>query len=116
MVRRAYPVRTCVGCRRRAPASQLLRVVVPAPGPLILTPDPARKLPGRGAHLHVQPDCLAQALRRRAFGRALRVEGAIEVGALTAYLEKACEEQDLASADGEALKSPPAISKVGRPK
>jgi predicted RNA-binding protein YlxR (DUF448 family) len=115
MVRRADPVRTCVGCRKRAPASQLLRVAVPASGPLILTPDPARRLPGRGAYLHVQPDCLAQALRRRAFGRALRVEGAIEVGVLATYLEKAHEEQDLASADGEAPKSPPAISKVGRP-
>ncbi|MFD0786188.1 YlxR family protein, partial [Micromonospora azadirachtae] len=27
MARRAQPERTCVGCRRRAPAGELLRVV-----------------------------------------------------------------------------------------
>jgi predicted RNA-binding protein YlxR (DUF448 family) len=40
-----------------------------------LVPDPARKMPGRGASLHLDPDCLALAERRRAFGRALRTGG-----------------------------------------
>jgi predicted RNA-binding protein YlxR (DUF448 family) len=34
--------------------------------------DVRRRLGGRGAWLHASPDCLDQALRRRAFGRALR--------------------------------------------
>jgi len=34
--------------------------------------DVRRRLPGRGAHLHPDPDCLALALRRRALPRALR--------------------------------------------
>ncbi|MEV0899054.1 YlxR family protein [Actinoplanes sp. NPDC049802] len=70
------PTRTCVGCRKRAPAASLLRfVAADSEGNLRLLPDPARRLPGRGAHLHPDPACFAQAERRRAFGRALRLTG-----------------------------------------
>lgn len=61
-----------MGCRQRATVSELLRVVVIGSA---LKPDPRRVLPGRGAHLHPQPSCLESALRRRAFGRALRITG-----------------------------------------
>jgi hypothetical protein len=47
-----------------------------------LVPDPARRRPGRGAHLHPDPACLALAERRRAFGRALRVAGVLDTGSL----------------------------------
>src|SRR5207248_4999624 len=80
VVRGASPVRTCVGCRKRAQASELLRVVAVPHGVdqsgdelISVEPDPARRRPGRGAHLHPDPACLALAERRRAFGRALRV-------------------------------------------
>ena len=63
------PVRTCVGCRTRAVADDLLRVVA-VDGALI--PDPRRRLPGRGAWLHPVPECLSRAERRSAFPRALR--------------------------------------------
>jgi predicted RNA-binding protein YlxR (DUF448 family) len=43
-------------------------------------PDPARRRPGRGAHLHPDPACLALAERRRAFGRALRIAGVLDTG------------------------------------
>ncbi|WP_425570800.1 YlxR family protein [Rugosimonospora acidiphila] len=78
------PVRTCVGCRKRASTSELLRVVAtgPADGVIVLEPDPARVRPGRGAHLHPDPACLTLAERRRAFGRALRVTGVTDAGAL----------------------------------
>ena len=76
-----------MGCRGRAPASTLLRVVaVVQAGVPRLVPDPRRRLPGRGAYLHVDPACLAKAERRRAFGRALRVAGVLDTGALTAYV------------------------------
>ncbi|WP_324273865.1 YlxR family protein [Blastococcus brunescens] len=45
MVETSKPVRTCVGCRKRAPAADLLRVVVRSGA---LVPDPRRRLPGRG--------------------------------------------------------------------
>ena len=80
---RAEPVRTCVGCRVRAAKSELLRVVA-VEGSLV--PDPRGRLPGRGAHLHPDGECLAMAERRRAFGRALRLERAPDVAALAAYV------------------------------
>jgi predicted RNA-binding protein YlxR (DUF448 family) len=64
---------------------ELLRVVV-ADGALV--PDPARRLPGRGAHLHPDPACLAQAERRRAFPRALRAPAPLDTTALHAALER----------------------------
>ena len=65
-------MRTCVGCRQRALAGELLRVVA-VDGQLVV--DEGRRLPGRGAWLHPDPGCLAKAERRRAFPRALRVTG-----------------------------------------
>ena len=69
------PVRTCVGCRQRGVASDLLRVVA-CDGALV--PDPTRRLPGRGAHLHRDLACLDLAERRHAFPRALRVPGPLD--------------------------------------
>ncbi|WP_310251202.1 YlxR family protein [Nocardioides sp. BE266] len=68
------PVRTCVGCRAKAAASELLRVVAgaDAEGRPALVPDPDRRAPGRGAHLHPTQECWQLAVRRRAFPRALR--------------------------------------------
>ena len=80
---RAEPVRTCVGCRSRAAKSELLRVVA-VEGSLV--PDPRGRLPGRGAHLHLDGDCLAMAQRRRAFGRALRLDRAPDVAAVATYV------------------------------
>jgi predicted RNA-binding protein YlxR (DUF448 family) len=68
----SIPVRTCVGCRKRAPVTDLLRVVV-RDGALV--PDPRRRLPGRGASVHPTLECLRAAERRRAFPRALRLPG-----------------------------------------
>ncbi|NUU05745.1 YlxR family protein [Leifsonia sp. C5G2] len=73
------PVRTCVGCRSRAPRSSLRRVVVQQS---VLVADPSATLPGRGAWLHPVVKCLDLAEKRRAFGRALRVEGAIDTAAI----------------------------------
>ncbi|WP_208983501.1 YlxR family protein [Geodermatophilus obscurus] len=61
-----------MGCRKRAPVTDLLRVVA-RDGTLV--PDPRRRLPGRGASLHPTPECLRTAERRRAFLRALRLPG-----------------------------------------
>jgi len=81
------PLRMCVGCRLRAPASELIRFVAAGTGDdLRLLPDPSRRLPGRGAHLHPDPACFALAERRRAFGRALRVTGVLDTTPLHEYL------------------------------
>src|SRR5947207_3768124 len=63
------PLRTCIGCRRRAAQRGLIRVTRTAEGRLVV----GRTQPGRGAWLCASsPNCLAEALRRRAFARALR--------------------------------------------
>jgi uncharacterized protein len=81
--RAAEPIRTCVGCRTRAAASGLLRVVA-VDGTLV--PDPRRRYPGRGAWVHPDVGCLRLAERRRAFPRALRCAGALDTVAVYAFL------------------------------
>jgi predicted RNA-binding protein YlxR (DUF448 family) len=79
-------VRTCVGCRKRELAVELLRVVaVDGNGEPAVTVDTARKLPGRGAWLHPDPKCLETAIRRRAFARALRITGSPDVTAVVEH-------------------------------
>ncbi|MGY2085649.1 YlxR family protein [Blastococcus sp. SYSU DS0539] len=89
MAETSIPVRTCVGCRKRASVNDLLRVVVVA-GDLV--PDPRRRLPGRGASLHPTAECLRAAERRRAFPRALRTSAPVEVGPLRAHVLGASSE------------------------
>ena len=74
------PVRTCVGCRVSDSRSALLRVVVGGHGDLV--PDLRRCLPGRGAWLHPTGECFDLAVRRRAFGRALRVSVPLDTTAV----------------------------------
>jgi predicted RNA-binding protein YlxR (DUF448 family) len=73
------PVRTCIGCRSRAPRSSLLRVVAQQSR---VVADTSAVLPGRGAWLHPRLECLRLAQRRRAFGRALRVSGELDTSDL----------------------------------
>ena len=65
------PVRRCVACRRRAPKSALVRLVV---ADRAVTVDPTSAAPGRGAYLCGGRACTDAALRRggAALRRALR--------------------------------------------
>lgn len=76
-------VRTCIGCRRRAPRSSLLRVV--ARGETV-EPDAACRLPGRGAWVHRSHDCVETATARRAWSRALRVVGPLDAGPVLTHI------------------------------
>ncbi|MDT3330698.1 MULTISPECIES: YlxR family protein [Microbacterium] len=75
------PVRTCVGCRARAPRSSLLRIVA-RDGALVI--DEKAVLPGRGAWVHDTDRCVSTALKRRAFGRALRASTPLDTAELDA--------------------------------
>ncbi|MBA2309390.1 MAG: YlxR family protein [Pseudonocardiales bacterium] len=86
--RQTAPIRTCVGCRSRVPVTGLLRVVA-VDG--VLTPDPRRRSPGRGAWLHPDPGCLSRAERRTAFPRTLRVPGPLDSGPVRQYVEQHVE-------------------------
>jgi uncharacterized protein len=100
-------IRTCIGCRQRAAAAELLRVVVApdaigkgtprptyerreaapgGPAALPVVPDPRHRAPGRGAWLHRDPDCVELAERRRAFARALRVPAALDPSPVREYV------------------------------
>ena len=69
------PVRTCVGCRQRATKGELLRVTAGTDehGREVVQPDPEGTAHGRGAHLHPTTACYDLAVRRKAFGRALKL-------------------------------------------
>ncbi|MEU8776369.1 YlxR family protein [Streptomyces sp. NPDC048606] len=85
---RACPERTCVGCRERAAKSDLLRIVAIEDQ---CVPDHRGTLPGRGAYVHPAAVCLDQAVRRRAFPRALRSAGALDTTELRAALAVTAE-------------------------
>jgi predicted RNA-binding protein YlxR (DUF448 family) len=65
------PQRTCIGCRKKGSRSELLRLVSDAGGSSAVAVDERRRMAGRGAWLHPSEACLALAVKRRAFGRAL---------------------------------------------
>ena len=99
--------RTCLGCRRRDDRSALLRVVAESydTGEYVarVVADPRLRLPGRGAWLHPTPECLDLALRRKAFGRALRVRARLELATVSAYIET--REQSVVTTGGSTLES-----------
>ncbi|GAS95293.1 nucleic-acid-binding protein implicated in transcription termination [Mycolicibacterium canariasense] len=78
-----------MGCRKRELAVDLLRLaaVLDGPGHYAVTVDSAGSLPGRGAWLHPDRQCLEAAIRRRAFARALRITGSPEISAVVEYVE-----------------------------
>ena len=65
--------RTCVGCRGTASPDQLVRVTTEstAHGPRAVV-DLRRRRGGRGAWVHATSECVALAVRKKAFNRAFR--------------------------------------------
>ena len=61
------PTRSCVGCGRKAPQSELVRFAA-REGQLVAGPDE----PGRGAYTCRRLSCFERAVSRRAFNRTLR--------------------------------------------
>ncbi|HXF52995.1 MAG TPA: RNA-binding protein [Hyphomicrobiaceae bacterium] len=63
------PVRTCIVTRSARPAAELLRFVAGPDGAVV--PDLQGRLPGRGAWVTCSKMAVADAVRRKAFARAL---------------------------------------------
>ena len=74
-----------MGCRQRGSRSTLLRVVAASGGDVLLV-DEQRRLPGRGAWLHLSTACLDLAEKRRAFPRALRRPGPLDTSGVRSFL------------------------------
>ena len=62
---RKIPQRQCVGCREMKDKKALIRVVRSPEGTISL--DFKGKLPGRGAYVCPNPECLKKARKSRAF-------------------------------------------------
>ncbi|GMA18769.1 YlxR family protein [Arsenicicoccus piscis] len=77
-----------MGCRGTADRAELVRVVRDEPTSTRLVVDPRRSRPGRGAWLHPDRACLDLAVRRKAFGRALRLPGVADHDALAAWFDQ----------------------------
>ncbi len=71
------PERTCVGCRRKGPKWDLVRVSRLPDGRVEVDPD--YRLPGRGAYVCYNEDCVLAARKRRALNRTLRTQVPEEV-------------------------------------
>ncbi|TCC50041.1 YlxR family protein [Kribbella capetownensis] len=97
--------RTCIGCRKRSGPADLLRMTVS--GGLVL-PDPDRRAPGRGAHLHPVAECLDLAVRRKAFPRAFRVPGPLDVTGLQEYVAQR-DKQEVSAVQTAATRPPAAV-------
>lgn len=63
------PVRTCVGCRQRAPQAALLRVALVNGKPVA---DVRRRLSGRGGYVHRAMACVRLASDKGGLARAFR--------------------------------------------
>ncbi|MDZ4654555.1 MAG: YlxR family protein [Coriobacteriia bacterium] len=71
MKTRKIPLRTCVACGREADKREFVRIVRTPDGEV--TVDPTGKANGRGANVCSTTDCFEQAVKRRRFAAALRV-------------------------------------------
>jgi predicted RNA-binding protein YlxR (DUF448 family) len=76
------PIRTCVGCGRKAPQPELLRFAAHE-GVLV----PGRSLPGRGAYTCRRLSCFERAVARRAFNRTLRTTVRVDPELARLYTE-----------------------------
>ncbi|PTL73532.1 DUF448 domain-containing protein [Rathayibacter caricis DSM 15933] len=79
------PVRTCVGCRLRAPRASLLRLVLHSNS---LAVDPRAVRAGRGAWLHDTYDCYERAVKRHAFPRAFKTRESVDTSELEQYITR----------------------------
>ena len=78
--------RTCVGCRQRSQRADLLRIVSKSK---VLAFDHQKNMPGRGAWIHPSSDCLALAIQRNAFSRALKLTNQVDSSGLVFTTEQA---------------------------
>ena len=67
-MQKKIPMRQCLGCREMKPKRELIRAVRSPDGEISL--DFKGKLPGRGAYLCPNPDCLRKAVKAKALERA----------------------------------------------
>lgn len=70
-MQKKIPQRQCMGCRERKAKRELIRVVRGTDGTVSL--DFGGKVPGRGAYICPDPECLKKAIRSKSLDRSLEV-------------------------------------------
>ncbi len=65
------PMRQCVGCGEMKNKREMMRVLKPAEGPIVL--DMTGKKNGRGAYLCMTMECLRKARKNRGLERSLKI-------------------------------------------
>ncbi|MFC2030833.1 RNase P modulator RnpM [Chloroflexota bacterium] len=79
-------MRTCIGCHRKKPKRELIRIVRTPEGTVEV--DPRGKRSGRGAYLCADGNCLEGALVPERLARALKCSvSAVDVKALRADID-----------------------------
>jgi len=71
-VQKRIPMRQCLGCREMKPKRELIRAVKSPDGEVNL--DFKGKMPGRGAYLCPNGECLKKAMKSKALERAFSVQ------------------------------------------
>lgn len=66
----AEPIRTCIGCRKKATKWELVRIVRNESGRVSV--DESRKNPGRGAYVCLNPQCIELALTPKKLNKVLK--------------------------------------------
>jgi len=84
------PERTCVATRVRRPVDDLIRFVAAPDGTVV--PDLKRNLPGRGVWVTATRDAVAEAVKKKAFGRGLKAQVSAD-GTLPALVESLLAKQ-----------------------
>lgn len=69
------PMRRCIATRQSRPVDALIRFVRAPDGTVV--PDIRQRLPGRGVWVTARRDLVAEAVRKRLFGRAFRAEARV---------------------------------------
>ena len=86
--------RTCVACREESPKRALIRIVRSPAGAVFL--DERGKLPGRGAYLCADRECLEKARKTKGLARALKTDIPEDLyDRLAEYIESYVEKHDL---------------------
>lgn len=71
-MQKKIPMRQCLGCREMKPKRELIRAVKSPDGEVNL--DFKGKMPGRGAYLCPNGECLKKAMKSQALERAFSVQ------------------------------------------
>jgi uncharacterized protein len=99
-----------MGCRRRDARSVLLRLVaVGVDGARTVVLDSGRTMPGRGAWLHPDLECLELARRRSAVARSLRLAGPVDLTGIAEQVRALCQD-----GEGRTAGPPPHEQAAGR--